>query len=106
MYREIVPLQSEVKTDYTEAEYPFLVHDVMLYIDEMKKINLKKEHPQNLSLIDIIMEFAFRKNIDVEVVGDAIAGDIYFKSFIEKDCEMHKIFITKNSKNNQLNESW
>lgn len=81
-----------IKSDYLEKDYPFLVKEIMIFIDEMKKDCTRED----VSLIDIIMEFSFRHNLDVELVGDAISSDIYFKSFIEKDCEMHRIFITPN----------
>jgi len=80
-----------MKPDYTEAEYPFLVKELMLYINKMKTLELESD----VSLVDIIMEFCFRNELDVELVGDAIASDVYFKSFIEKDCEMHNVILRK-----------
>lgn len=74
----------------TEDQYPFLVNDIIAYIDEIKK----KE--KNSALIDIIMDYAFKNGIDVEAVGDAISGDVYFKSFIEKDCQLRRIFRSPN----------
>ncbi len=90
----------QLKQHYTEYEYPFLVKEVMIYIDKLKK---QKNTSEEVSLVDIIMEFSFQNNLDVELVGDAIASDVYFKSFIEKDCELHRIFLTDQS---QLNETW
>jgi len=72
-------------TAYTEEEYPFLVNEVMQHIT-----TIKKSQPE-LSLIDIIYDFCFKYDMDVELVGDAISCDVYFKSFIEKDCQLHKI---------------
>jgi hypothetical protein len=71
--------------NYTTDEYPFLVNEVMKYISEMKV-----EDP-SLSLIDIIFNYCFKFNLDVELVGDAINSDVYFKSFIEKDCQHHNV---------------
>jgi len=80
----------EGRENIYEEQYPFLVHDIIAYIDEIKKTE------KNTSLVDIIIDFAFKKGIDVEAIGDAISGDVYFKSFIEKDCELHNIFKTDN----------
>lgn len=71
--------------DYTEDQYPFLVNEIMQHITE-----IKLEEP-NSSLLDIIYDYCFKNGIDVELVGDAISSDVYFKSFIEKDCQLHKI---------------
>lgn len=71
---------------YGESEYPFLVNEVMQHINEVKKTDPKA------ALLDIIYDFCFKEGIDVELVGDAISSDVYFKSFIEKDCQLHKIF--------------
>ncbi len=88
----------KLKQHYSEYEYPFLVNEVMIYIDKMKK---QENTSEDVSLVDIIMEFSFQNDLDVELVGDAIASDVYFKSFIEKDCELHRIFLTEKS---QLNK--
>ena len=80
-----------IKRDYTAEEYPFLVNQVMQHIEEVKKTDNKA------ALMDIIFDFAFKNGIDVELVGDAISNDVYFKSFIEKDCELHGIIKTENS---------
>ena len=50
--------------------------------------NIKKTD-KSISLLDIIIDFSFKRDISVECIGDAISEDVYFKSFIEKDFEMH-----------------
>lgn len=80
----------EGKVGIYEEQYPFLVHDIIAYIDEIKKTE------KHTSLVDVIIDFAFKKDIDIEAIGDAISDDVYFKSFIEKDCELHNIFRTDN----------
>ena len=75
-------------TSTSEEQYPFLVNDIIAYIDEIKK------NDKTSALIDIIMDYAFKHGIDVEAVGDAVSSDVYFKSFIEKDCENRRIFRT------------
>lgn len=68
-----------------EEEYPFLVNSVMQHISEVKK-----DDP-GTPLIDIIYDYCFKNDLEVELVGDAISSDVYFKSFIEKDCQHHNI---------------
>lgn len=85
-------LSSTGNVDYSEDDYPFLVNDLITFIDTIKSNNENKD----LSLIEIAMEFAFKNNIDVEAIGDAISSDVYFKSFIEKDCINRRIFKSDN----------
>jgi len=68
-----------------EEYYPFLVNQVLSYIESIKKDD------KETSLLDIIMDFAIKNGIDPQIVGDAIHNDVYLKSFIEKDCELHGI---------------
>lgn len=63
-----------------EKAYPLIVKEVMKHIEEVKKTDTES------SLFDIILDFCFKNEMQVELVGDAIASDVYFKSFIEKEC--------------------
>ena len=74
------------ETKKFEDGYPFIVQAVMKYIDEVKS------QGSDAALIDIITDFCFKNNLEVELVGDAISSDVYFKSFIEKDCQLHRYF--------------
>jgi hypothetical protein len=74
---------------FNEDEYPRIIHEVMQHIEHIKK------RESDSSLLDIIYDYCFQNNIPVEVVGDAISTDVYFKSFIQKDCELHNIFRTE-----------
>jgi hypothetical protein len=78
---------------YTEEQYPFIVNNLIKYIQKIK------ETEKTISLVDIIMDYCFKFNIEIELIGDAISSDLYFKSFIEKDCEINKIFKTKKNIN-------
>lgn len=71
-----------------ENEYPFLINDIMLYIEQIKEVET------DISLIEIITDFCFKKDIELSIVGEAISNDVYFKSFIQKDCELHGFFKT------------
>lgn len=75
--------------DNIDDLYPFLVNDIMKYIEKIKK------DEKSISLMDIMLDYSMKKDISVEMIGDAIASDEYFKSFIEKDCEMHRILLTE-----------
>ena len=69
-------------TENLEEKYPFIINELMEFIIEVKK----RDNEQS-SLIDIIMEYCLKKDLDIEMFGDAIRDDIYFMSFIEKDIE-------------------
>jgi len=76
-------------SEYSEKDYPFLVNDIIKYIEKIKRNN------KDISMIEIIMDYCFKYNVEVEVAGDAISSDNYFKSYIEKDCELHRFFKSK-----------
>ena len=78
-------------------DYPFIVNDVLKHIEKVKQTT------SDVSLVDIIFDYSFKNNIDPELVGDAISDDVYFKSFIEKDCKMRKIIIDEKD-NEELGE--
>jgi hypothetical protein len=82
-------------SDIIGAHYKEIVQEIIEYIN---KIKLREK---NVPLIDIIMDFAFNMGIDVEVIGDAIYEDSHFKSFIEKDCQLHNVI---NSKHKNIGE--
>lgn len=75
----------------SEEEYPFLVRDLLEYIEKVKSEEVASPG-QGSSIIEIIMDYAFKNNIDVESVGDAVASDDHFKSFIESDCLFRGVF--------------
>lgn len=75
----------EGNKNFTIDDYPQLINDLLYHID-----NIKSKDPSS-SLIDIVMDFSFTKNIDIEAVSDAINSDDYLKSFIQKDCEFRGI---------------
>jgi len=77
---------------HIEVTYPGIVSEVMEYI-----IERKKKDPE-CALLDLISDYCLYSGNSVELVGDAIASDIYFKSFIEKDCQHHNIIRSENKK--------
>lgn len=80
--------------EYSVKDYPMMVNSLMKYIE------LVKTKHKDVSLLDIILDFSTKKGIPIEQMGDAISTDVYFKSFIEKDCELHKIYQTKTDVDN------
>lgn len=74
----------EFGTDLDKV-YPYLVNDVLKYIEKIKQID------KTVAIIDIIMDYSRHNDIDYEMIGDAIASDVYLKSFIEKDCQVNHI---------------
>jgi hypothetical protein len=68
--------------DVKEEDYDFLVHDILKYIERIKC----REDTKDISIIEVIMDYTFKNNLDISTVGDAISSDEHFKSFIEKDC--------------------
>lgn len=77
------------KTTYNQAledSYPFIISDLMVYIERIKKLD------KSSALLDIIMDYSIKNGFEPELVGDAIANDVYLKSFVEKDCRAHGFF--------------
>jgi len=87
-------MSTEISAEYISKlplkdQYPFLINDILKYIDHMKKID------NSIPLFDIIIEYAFKYEIDIDLIGDAISNDVYFKSFIEKDCKVSGLLKDK-----------
>ena len=77
------------KTTYNPAledSYPCIIGDLMVYIERIKKLD------KSSALLDIIMDYSIKNGFEPELVGDAIANDVYLKSFVEKDCRAHGFF--------------
>lgn len=62
--------------------YPVLINTLLKYI-----INIK-EQDKETSIMDLILEFSMRNSLDIELIGDAISTDEYFKNILTKDLEM------------------
>lgn len=75
--------------DLCDEAYPFLINNILEYIEEMKK------EDDTLSLIEIIVNYSFKNKIDLKLIGDAISEDEYFKQFIQKDSEFRGIIGTE-----------
>ena len=73
-------LMTEHGEGYDETRNPEILKDLMEYVNNIKSKD--RETP----ILDIIMEYTFKNDYDVDVIGDIIAEDPYFKSFVESDC--------------------
>lgn len=82
--------------DLCDENYPIIIKNLLKYIDKVK--NLDKS---DSSLIEIIIDYSFKYNIDLRVIGDAIQDDEYLKSFIKRDSEFRGIIEDPN-----IEESW
>lgn len=81
-----------------EESYPFLIHSLMKYIERVKSKD------RGAVLIDIIMDYARNHDVEPELIGDAIANDVYLKSFIEQDCRRHRMIKVIPSETDPLEE--
>lgn len=85
------PMSDEGK-NVEEKDHADIIRNLLSYIHGIKKDSSNK----HISLIDIIVDFSFKTNIDVQTIGDIISQDEYFKSFIEKDCQVRNIVKKEN----------
>jgi hypothetical protein len=63
--------------------YPVLLNTLLKYIIS------KKEKDRETSIMDLILEYGMRNSLDIELIGDAISTDEYFKNIITKDLEIN-----------------
>lgn len=84
MHEGVLPLEKTRLID--EDSYPILLNNIMQYITKMKQDPNNKD----LTLVDIIVNFSIKENISVELIGDAIKDDEYFKQFLEVEINMKK----------------
>lgn len=77
-----------------EDIYPSIITEVMKYIEDNKR-GSTAVGAERIAIIDLIMDFCHKYDYEVEMVGDAIRSDTYFKSFIEKDCEINNFLLQK-----------
>ena len=76
-------------------KYPEIINDVLVNIDEVRQ-----ETPE-ISIMDIVMDFADDHNIHMEQMGDIISSSYYFKDLFESDCKYHLIIKSKKSRDDE-----
>ena len=84
------------ENELTEQElYPVLLNKILKYIIKVK------ESDKETSMLDLILEYSMRNSLDIELIGDAISTDEYFKNILQKDLEMNNYGIEK-----KVNYDW
>ena len=84
------------ETELTEQElYPVLLNKILKYIIKVK------EFDKETSMLDLILEYSMRNSLDIELVGDAISTDDYFKNILQKDLEINNYGTEK-----KINYDW
>ena len=73
----------ERSTLVTEDDYAMLLQDLLAFIAKTKEADPSAE------IVEIITDFAFRRNIDVDIVGDAVSTDPRFVRLIREDIDMN-----------------
>lgn len=72
-------------------DYPVLINSILKYIKYVK------DKEKNINLLEIIMDYSIKNNIELEYIGDAISTDNHFKTLFQKDLELYKYFKTEKS---------
>ena len=94
----ILKLQECIKTNIQniEDQYPILLSELISFIDKLKNNDKEKV----LSVVDMIIEFAHKYDFEIDLIGEAISSDEFFKEYIKKDCEARNIIPTNITKMN------
>lgn len=69
--------------------YPVLLNTLLKYIISIK------ESDKETSIMDLILEYSSRNSLDIELIGDAISTDEYFKGILTRDLEMNNYNTVK-----------
>ncbi len=75
--------------------YPTILNELLNYIIKIK------QNDKEISIMDLILEYSMRNSLELELIGDAISTDEYFKNIIEKDLEFHNYNTVK-----KVNTDW
>ena len=51
--------------------------------------------------MDLLLEYSMRNSLDLELIGDAISTDEYFKNIVQKDMEVNNYTSEK-----KVNYDW
>ena len=84
------------KNENTEQEvYPILLNKLLKYIIKVKEVD------KEISIMDLLLEYSMRNSLDLELIGDAISTDEYFKNIVQKDMELNNYTSEK-----KVNYDW
>ena len=65
--------------EISDTVYAKIVNDVLKFVLK------EKTKDSSLPIVDLITSYCFKKNLEIEMVGDAISQDFYFKQLIDRD---------------------
>ncbi len=85
--------QIENNTSIQSQTYPILLNTLLKYITNIK------EQDKQISIMDLILEYSMRNSLDIELIGDAISTDEYFKNILAKDLELTNYNTVKKENN-------
>ena len=84
------------KNENTEQEvYPILLNKLLKYIIKIKEVD------KEISIMDLLLEYSMRNSLELELIGDAISTDEYFKNIVQKDMEVNNYTSEK-----KVNYDW
>ena len=84
------------KNENTEQEvYPILLNKLLKYIIKVKEVD------KEISIMDSLLEYSMRNSLELELIGDAISTDEYFKNIVQKDMEVNNYTSEK-----KVNYDW
>ncbi len=92
----------EIQEKLPKDNYPEIVHNVLQYINYIRKI--EKVKSQKNTLVDIIYDFCLNNDYDPELVGDAIHSDEYFTKAILNECIANGTVRNPNANSCKLGE--
>ena len=76
---EEVEIAELTEVNPVDLEYAKLTNKILKFILE------EREKDPTIPIVDLIMSFCFKNNIDPEEAGDAISQDYYLKQLIENN---------------------
>lgn len=76
---EEVEMTELTEVNPVDLEYAKLTNKILKFILE------EREKDPTIPIVDLIMSFCFKNNIDPEEAGDAISQDYYLKQLIENN---------------------
>lgn len=91
--------KNEKLSEEMDRYYALITKDVLDYI-----LMFREKHPEE-PLVQIITQYCFEKNLEPELVGDAISQDYYFKQYIENDCKAFPEYCLEQKSSTKI-EDW
>ena len=76
---EEVEMAELTEVNPVDLEYAKLTNKILKFILE------EREKDPSIPIVDLIMSFCFKNNIEPEEAGDAISQDYYLKQLIENN---------------------